>query len=355
MIIGPKLRIVRRLGKLVALTRKKPLHRIHKTFIYCKNKQLLNDVLLPEQKRRIQQQSKQNSLLDAVLSKNPKDIKQISNNDKYTNKTRTQPIVYKPGSNNFIDFVKENKHVPKEKQNQRNFTRKELIIIKPPGQHGLSSLLKRKGKKNSISKHLISLKIKQRLKYYYHVKEKQLLSYIKKIKISNTLLRLKTSNNTDSKLLDPFVLLRSNRNNVVLSKNPKVLKGTNKVSIDCSWLSVAPQKNSNDKVDTKGDKLLKTLEMRLDNIVFRLYMAPSIAAARQYIMHGHVLVNNKRKNIPSYLCKPSDVISINCFKKTNQKQKVFHLINKNMDVSMSLLLSQSDKGICLRSSYHEVI
>ncbi len=59
-----------------------------------------------------------------------------------------------------------------------------------------------------------------------------------------------------------------------------------------------------------GEVLLQLLEMRLDNIVFRLGFAPTIAAARQAITHGHFLVNDKRVNIPSYQCQPKDKIGI---------------------------------------------
>lgn len=59
-----------------------------------------------------------------------------------------------------------------------------------------------------------------------------------------------------------------------------------------------------------GEILLQILETRLDNIVFRLGFAPTIAAARQLISHGHILVNNKKIDIPSYLCKLNDSISV---------------------------------------------
>nr|YP_010386068.1 ribosomal protein S4 [Cosmarium blyttii]UPO65138.1 ribosomal protein S4 [Cosmarium blyttii] len=59
-----------------------------------------------------------------------------------------------------------------------------------------------------------------------------------------------------------------------------------------------------------GQVLLQLLEMRLDNIVFRLGMAPTIPAARQLVNHGHVLVNDRVVDIPSYRCKPQDVIII---------------------------------------------
>ncbi len=49
-----------------------------------------------------------------------------------------------------------------------------------------------------------------------------------------------------------------------------------------------------------GQNLLKMLEVRLDNVVYRLGFAPTRAAARQLVNHGHVLVNDKRLDIPSY-------------------------------------------------------
>nr|YP_010337218.1 ribosomal protein S4 [Pseudoerythrocladia kornmannii]QUE28299.1 ribosomal protein S4 [Pseudoerythrocladia kornmannii]UNJ16803.1 ribosomal protein S4 [Pseudoerythrocladia kornmannii] len=59
-----------------------------------------------------------------------------------------------------------------------------------------------------------------------------------------------------------------------------------------------------------GQVLLQILEMRLDNTVFRLGLAPTIPAARQLINHGHVEVNGKKVSICSYQCKPGETISI---------------------------------------------
>ncbi|RYX79755.1 30S ribosomal protein S4 [bacterium] len=59
-----------------------------------------------------------------------------------------------------------------------------------------------------------------------------------------------------------------------------------------------------------GELLLKTLEMRLDNVLFRLGMAPTMAAARQLITHGHIQLNGKKVNIPSHQCIPNDKISV---------------------------------------------
>nr|YP_010581666.1 ribosomal protein S4 [Cymbaria mongolica]URT60402.1 ribosomal protein S4 [Cymbaria mongolica] len=58
-----------------------------------------------------------------------------------------------------------------------------------------------------------------------------------------------------------------------------------------------------------GQVLLQLLEMRLDNILFRLGMASTIPAARQLVNHRHVLVNGRIVDIPSYRCKPRDIIT----------------------------------------------
>ena len=59
-----------------------------------------------------------------------------------------------------------------------------------------------------------------------------------------------------------------------------------------------------------GEDFLKLLESRLDNIVYRIGFANTRKAARQLVNHGHILVNGKKVNIPSYRCKPGDVIAI---------------------------------------------
>nr|YP_009746645.1 ribosomal protein S4 [Anisomeles indica]QII42166.1 ribosomal protein S4 [Anisomeles indica] len=58
-----------------------------------------------------------------------------------------------------------------------------------------------------------------------------------------------------------------------------------------------------------GRVLLQLLEMRLDNILFRLGMASTIPAARQLVNHRHILVNGRIVDIPSYRCKPRDIIT----------------------------------------------
>ncbi len=59
-----------------------------------------------------------------------------------------------------------------------------------------------------------------------------------------------------------------------------------------------------------GDNLVALLESRLDALVYRAGFAPSIYAARQYVRHGHIEVNGRKVDIPSYRVKPNDVIQV---------------------------------------------
>ena len=156
----------------------------------------------------------------------------------------------------------------RKKTNRRTiqFFQKRKVIRKviPPGQHGRTKLTKKGGRYNtSKSAYLIRLKVKQRLRFNYGLTERQLVLYVRKAK--------------------------------------KIKEST-------------------------GQVLLQLLEMRLDNIVFRLNMAPTIMAARQIINHGHIYVNNNKVNIPSYMCQPKDVISV------AMKEKSLKLVNKNLSL-----------------------
>ena len=64
-----------------------------------------------------------------------------------------------------------------------------------------------------------------------------------------------------------------------------------------------------------GDNLVRLLESRLDNIVYRMHFASSRKAARQVVSHGHVLVNGRRVNVPSFLVREGDKIEIKDAKK----------------------------------------
>lgn len=59
-----------------------------------------------------------------------------------------------------------------------------------------------------------------------------------------------------------------------------------------------------------GDELIKSLETRLDNLVYRLHFGSSIRQARQMVVHGHILVNGRKVDIPSFNVKPGDTISL---------------------------------------------
>jgi small subunit ribosomal protein S4 len=74
-----------------------------------------------------------------------------------------------------------------------------------------------------------------------------------------------------------------------------------------------------------GTTLLQMLEMRLDNTIFRLGMAGTIPGARQLVNHGHVTVNGKVVDIPSYQCRPGEVISV----KDTEKSR--RLVQQNLE------------------------
>lgn len=75
------------------------------------------------------------------------------------------------------------------------------------------------------------------------------------------------------------------------------------------------------KQGVTGENLLRILESRLDNIIYRLGWASSRAEARQLVVHGHFKVNGCKVNIPSYLCRPGDVLSIKEGSRDSDKMK----------------------------------
>src|SRR5438552_13240596 len=62
--------------------------------------------------------------------------------------------------------------------------------------------------------------------------------------------------------------------------------------------------------ENTGEVLLSILERRFDNVIHRLGFAPSRAAARQLVLHGHITLNGKRCSIPSLLVRPGDVLAV---------------------------------------------
>ncbi len=76
-----------------------------------------------------------------------------------------------------------------------------------------------------------------------------------------------------------------------------------------------------------GTAFIQILESRLDNLVFRLGFARTRRQARQLVNHGHMLVNGKKVDLPSYLCKPGDEISF------REKSKDLAIVKANMNVN----------------------
>ena len=76
-----------------------------------------------------------------------------------------------------------------------------------------------------------------------------------------------------------------------------------------------------------GTNFLKLLEKRLDNVVYHLGIARSRAAARQFVTHGHIRVNGRKVNIPSYICKAGDVIEI------SEKHSARQIAVKNVELN----------------------
>ncbi|MGF7139704.1 30S ribosomal protein S4 [Roseimarinus sediminis] len=73
-----------------------------------------------------------------------------------------------------------------------------------------------------------------------------------------------------------------------------------------------------------GEVLLKLLESRLDNVVFRLGVAPTRAAARQLVSHRHITVNGLVCNIPSYTLRPGDVVGV------REKSKSLEVVTESL-------------------------
>ncbi len=75
------------------------------------------------------------------------------------------------------------------------------------------------------------------------------------------------------------------------------------------------------KQGVTGENLLRILETRLDNIVYRLGFAPSRKSARQLVLHGHFLVNGRAVNVPSFLMRPKDIVRV---KDASKKLDLIH-------------------------------
>lgn len=96
-----------------------------------------------------------------------------------------------------------------------------------------------------------------------------------------------------------------------------------------------------------GDTFLAMLESRLDNLVYRMGFARTRRAARQLVNHGHILVNGKKVDIPSYMAKPGAVIEV------KEKSKNMAAINDALEASLNTVAfvdvdKDAKKGTYLR-------
>lgn len=82
-----------------------------------------------------------------------------------------------------------------------------------------------------------------------------------------------------------------------------------------------------------GENLLQLLERRLDNVIYRLGIAPSRPAARQVVSHGHILLNGKRVDIPSIVVSPKDEITV---RDTSKKSAYFSALKDSLDPNQTL-------------------
>jgi small subunit ribosomal protein S4 len=90
-----------------------------------------------------------------------------------------------------------------------------------------------------------------------------------------------------------------------------------------------------------GETLVKMLERRLDNTLYRLGFAPSRKAARQLITHGHFMVNDRPVDIPSYLLRPGDVIRV---RERSKQLDIIHASMKRMKDTAMLPWLTLDKA-----------
>lgn len=76
-----------------------------------------------------------------------------------------------------------------------------------------------------------------------------------------------------------------------------------------------------------GENLLRLLELRLDNVVYRFGLAKTRKQARQMVSHAHFTVNGNKVNIPSYLIKPNDVVAV---RKNKKDKKLYQDISEHL-------------------------
>jgi len=160
--------------------------------------------------------------------------------------------------------------------------------IKTPGQHGKTVSMK--AKRSSLSDdYRERLLEKQKLRFNYGVTEKQLVSYYKEAKR---------------------------------------------------------------RVGSTGSLLLELLEARLDCVIYRLGFAPTIPAARQIVNHGHVIVNKKAVNIPSFICQEGDIITV---KEKTQSRKLIEENVQTQQQKRKLIQRRMKRVNLTKSRFHSLL
>ncbi|MBL7999264.1 MAG: 30S ribosomal protein S4 [Candidatus Kapabacteria bacterium] len=91
-----------------------------------------------------------------------------------------------------------------------------------------------------------------------------------------------------------------------------------------------------------GENIIQILESRLDSLVFRAGLARTIFGARQCVRHGHIEVNGKRVNIPSYMVQPNDVIQV---REKSRKHEMFQDAIRTSGQMPYLEVSKSDLSV----------
>ena len=142
--------------------------------------------------------------------------------------------------------------------------------------------------------------------------------------------------------------LRLKKRNMKISEYGKELAEKQKLR---KWYNVSEKQfkkyvtnilKMKEKKEDAGDLLIKRLESRLDNVVFRFGFAQSRFEAKQMVSHGHFLVNKKNVNIPSFEVKKGDEIEVKEKSKKNKKLKELKTVLKNNNQSLWLSLNADE-------------
>ena len=100
-----------------------------------------------------------------------------------------------------------------------------------------------------------------------------------------------------------------------------------------------------------GENLLQLLELRLDNVIYRLGLAKTRRMARQIIVHGHILVNGKKVDIPSYSVKVGDVITL---RERSREQAAFKALREGTKVNIPSFVVEVGQVISVREKSRDM-